>query len=89
MKARASLMAERLCSGVAGRDERPDLGASRWRRAWRGWKVIHHGAGGEGALKMTQSNMGMHPTADTAPVKFLRGAARRVMPGVRLLLVYV
>jgi hypothetical protein len=28
-------------------------------------------------------NNGMHPTADTLLVKFLRGAARRVMPGVR------
>jgi hypothetical protein len=31
------------------------------------------------------SNKGMHPTADMLPVKFLRGAARRVMPGVMLL----
>jgi hypothetical protein len=30
-------------------------------------------------------NNGMHPTADTLPVKFLRGAARRVMPGLMLL----
>jgi hypothetical protein len=29
-------------------------------------------------------NNGMHPTADTLPVKFIKGAARRVMPGVRL-----
>jgi hypothetical protein len=30
-------------------------------------------------------NNGMHPTADTLPVKFIEGAARRVMPGVRWL----
>ncbi len=35
------------------------------------------------------SNNGMHPTADTTDFKFFHGAARRVMPGVRLLLVYV
>jgi hypothetical protein len=27
-------------------------------------------------------NNGMHPTADTTVLKFLRGVARRVMPGV-------
>jgi hypothetical protein len=27
-------------------------------------------------------NNGMHPTADTLPVKFIEGAARRVMPSV-------
>jgi hypothetical protein len=31
-------------------------------------------------------NNGMHPTADTLPVKFIEGAARRVMPSVRFLL---
>jgi hypothetical protein len=30
----------------------------------------------------------MHPTADTLLFKFLKGAARRVMPGVRLLMRY-
>jgi hypothetical protein len=30
-------------------------------------------------------NNGMHPTADTLPVKFIEGAARRVMPSVRFL----
>jgi hypothetical protein len=35
---------------------------------------------------MGPHNNGMHPTADTLPVKFLYGAARRVMPSVRLLL---
>ena len=33
--------------------------------------------------RWTQSNNGMHPTADTRAVINLRGAARRVMPGVR------
>jgi hypothetical protein len=32
-------------------------------------------------------NNGMHPTADTTVVIFLCGAARRVMPGVRRLIV--
>jgi len=36
-------------------------------------------------LRETKSNNGMHPTADTLLVINLRGAARRVMPGVRLL----
>jgi hypothetical protein len=35
--------------------------------------------------KSPQSNNGMHPTADTPPVKFLRRLGRRVMPGVMLL----
>jgi hypothetical protein len=33
-----------------------------------------------------RSNIGMHPTADTAAVINSKGVARRVMPGVRLLL---
>jgi hypothetical protein len=32
---------------------------------------------------MGPHNNGMHPTADTLHVKFIEGAARRVMPGVR------
>jgi hypothetical protein len=31
-------------------------------------------------------NNGMHPTADTRVLKFSKGAARRVMRGVRLLM---
>jgi hypothetical protein len=34
---------------------------------------------------MGPHNNGMHPTADTLHVKFIEGASRRVMPGVRLL----
>jgi hypothetical protein len=34
---------------------------------------------------MGPHNNGMHPTADTLPVIFIEGAARRVMPGVRQL----
>jgi len=37
-------------------------------------------------LPSAPSNNGMHPTADTKVLKFLRRAARRVMPGVRLLI---
>jgi hypothetical protein len=37
-------------------------------------------------LKMSaKSNNGMHPTADTMILKFLLGAARPLMPGVRCL----
>jgi hypothetical protein len=32
------------------------------------------------------ANNGMHPTADTTAVIFSKGAGRRVMPGVRHLL---
>src|SRR5919205_1135960 len=41
-----------------------------------------------GALKVTQSNNGMHPTADTLPLNFGNLVGRRVMPGVMPLRVY-
>jgi hypothetical protein len=72
-----------LIEGVTGRGGRPGLGASRWREAWRRSEVAIREPDAVGWAKDDpQSNNGMHPTAGTLPVKFLRGVARRVMPGV-------
>jgi hypothetical protein len=48
-----------------------------------GLHVALDGAGGGVALKMTQSNNGMHPTRDTKDVIERNLAGGRVMPGVR------
>jgi hypothetical protein len=48
--ARARRVAERPDSSAAGRSGRPDLVGSGWREAWRGARVVQHGAGdGAGA----------------------------------------
>ncbi len=71
MNARASRMAEARGRSVAGHNARPDLGASRWREAWRGLNVSPSAAGGVTRAKdVPQSNKRMHATADTQDFMF-------------------
>jgi hypothetical protein len=49
---------------------RPDLGEGWWQEAGRRFDVALDEAGGEGALKVAQSNKRMHATADTTAVKY-------------------
>jgi hypothetical protein len=51
-----------------------------------GWMSPFTGRGAGGALKVTQSNNGMQRSADTRDFISGKGAARPLMPGVRLLM---
>ncbi len=61
--------------GAAGYGVQPNLGGSGGggHGAWRVLCIVERVMGG--ALKMPESNMGMHPTAGTPLVIFARGAA--------------